>query len=312
MVNSFAHLFWNTGEIIADWYPLLRTKALVKNNKRMKPIYITCIFYNIIKIFLISSNFLFIPSSFLKVNNKPNKEALKYKVIWWSIVLVIQINSLFYDVFVIIALKNTLFDKLESFKHKSNNFLEKFKYISELRIFISILISIIVFPCAFFHLYNHIRNYLYTNENSNDINDAVEHFRIIGLRFTYTFMYIDQLLLRYYIRTIKPNYFSDSSQDSELLISPPSTSSVSSPYTPSSLIFSPNPTISIYSTISRPLSSPINSRPLSSPINKNSYSNYEQDISKSIYNNSNPLKPSNEYDSNFYLQNLKNIKNTNY
>jgi len=200
--NALPDLFLISGEIIADWYLFLRTKALIINKRKLKPIYITCIIYNIIKLIQIICNFLLTPSTFKRQEDKANTEILRYKIVWWSIILIIQLVSLIYDTFVILALKNNLFNKLEGFKNNSNNFMEKFKQISEYRIFISIFCSIILFPLAFIHLYIYIIWYKDPYKDFEDNSYLVEILRIDGLNFTYTFMYIDQFLLRFYINKI--------------------------------------------------------------------------------------------------------------
>ncbi|OUM64709.1 hypothetical protein PIROE2DRAFT_8477 [Piromyces sp. E2] len=131
----------------------------------------------------ITCNFIIVPDNFKAPIYKDNMELVKYNIIFMTLVVLIQLLSMTYDIFIIIALKNTLFDKLENFKHKLNSFLDKFKQISELR---------------------------------EDIFNQVEHLRIIALRFTYTFMYIDQILLRIYIKKINSNSLSDSTIDSQL------------------------------------------------------------------------------------------------
>ncbi|OUM60687.1 hypothetical protein PIROE2DRAFT_13507 [Piromyces sp. E2] len=274
VVNSIAHLFWESGEIIADWYPLLRTKAIVQEKKKLKPIYLTCILFNIIKSGLILSNFIFVPSTFKIPDSKVNLELMKYKIIWWSIVFAIQIVNLSYDISVIIALKKSLFNKLESFKNKSNSFLDKFKQVSELLV--------------------------------KDITDPVEYIRIIGLRFIYTFMYIDQILLRFYIKKSKTSYKTNStSVDSELLITPPASTE------PSSTAYNSNFTISTNSGYS--VNTINNSGYSANTINNSGYSantinnnnfNYNSGNSLSPFRNTYSLeqdvmKPSNNFEMNF-------------
>ena len=263
IVNASAHLFWVSGEIIADWYNYLRTKALVHDKNRMKPIFITCIVYNIVKVIHILCNYIFTPTSFRIADDETKTGLFTYKIIWWSLVLVISLISLLYDTFVIIALKKTLFDKLENFKHKLNNFLEKFKQISELRIIISIIIYLIFFPWVLVHLYCHIESYLHHNTNINSIYTQLEHLRILGLRFTYTFMYIDQVLLRFYVNKTVSTNFSDITVDSDLFVTAP-----------------------------QPSFNPSSSNTLSNSNNnglfldkENSITNFEEDISKSLYIN---------------------------
>jgi len=245
-----ARVSWISGEIIGDWYPLLRTKALVKNKGKMKPIYISCILYNIIKVMHILCDFVFTPSTFVKKKGEANKDLLKEKMVWWLIILLIQFVSLFYDISVMIALKNSLFDKLESLKNNSNSFIEKFKQISELRIFISIIISILFSPWPIVQVNYYIRRYLHPEKKTESITSQVEQLRSVVLRFVYTFMYIDQILLRFYVnKNISNGMSNDSSIDSQYLISPRQTLSnliVSSSDSTSTVNSPNNNTLSLY------------------------------------------------------------------
>ncbi|OUM64708.1 hypothetical protein PIROE2DRAFT_8476 [Piromyces sp. E2] len=297
IINATAHLFWVSGEIIADWYPYLRTKALIHDKKKLKPIFITCVIFNIVKVCHIISNFGFVPSSFKITFHNTNMEMLRYKIVWWTIVMVLQMINLTYDIFVIIALKNRLFNKLESFKSKSNNFLEKFKQISEYRIFLSIIISIISFPWAFLHLLNILNMYYRKDEESpiEDIYPQVENLRVIGLRFMYTFMYIDQILLRLYLKknNNKPGHYKNSysstssSMDSQLLINPSSSSTVNA------IPFNNMIKTSSINEYKKPLSFP-------NTIN-------EQNIPKTLKYYSNIMTSNNKVNSFYYLKKLENM-----
>ncbi|OUM64711.1 hypothetical protein PIROE2DRAFT_8480 [Piromyces sp. E2] len=230
--NVFGHVFMIGGEIIGDWYLLIRTKAIVKDKGKIKPIYVICIVYNIVKVILILIDFILTPSTFKIYKNKANIELLTYKITWWSIALLLQVISFFYDILVIIALKRSLFDKLKTFKHKSSNFLEKFKQVSELRIFISLIISLFFFPLPLLQINIYLKR-MYNPEKTYDtLSFQLDNARVNLMRFVYTFMYIDQILLRFYVNKEKSNYKGKSSPSTELLIHPPSPSlsNMSSPH----------------------------------------------------------------------------------
>jgi len=292
VVNAVAHIFWESGEIIADWYPLLRTKALVQKKSKLRPIYIICIIYNIAKAAHAAVNFKYTPSIYKKDGNGTNKEMLTYRTVWWIMVIVLQSISLLYDIFVIIALKSSLFNKFKGLKYKTNNFLEKFKHISEFRIFISIIISLIFFPFVIVQIYYYFIWFLHPEKDMTVIKDYVEFIRLIVLRFTYTFMYIDQILLRFYVKQNKSNYHPNSiknnSVDSQRLI--PNTPPTSYNTSPTSL--SPN------------LPNYMSNYKVISLSRNNNY--YGQNFSKSTNNNINS-KPYNKSD--YYFENLKNINN---
>ncbi|ORX47642.1 hypothetical protein BCR36DRAFT_371709 [Piromyces finnis] len=213
--NSFARVFWFAGEIIGDWYPLIRTKAIIKNKRKIKPVYITCFIYNIVKIVGVACDFVYAPKDLNKPQEKfeINKYVLDYKVHWWVIVMVTQVASFFYDMSVIIALKNSLFNKLKSLtlNSKKNRFIDKFKQISELRIFISMIISFLFLPFALYLVSFLIYNYYYVINykatfDIHSINDKIEKLRQLVLNFNYTFMYIDQVLLRFYMNQNNSNH----------------------------------------------------------------------------------------------------------
>ncbi|ORX42536.1 hypothetical protein BCR36DRAFT_463225 [Piromyces finnis] len=83
---ALGNVFWLSGEIIADWYPLLRTKAVTNNNKRkIKYVYITCISYNIIKIINIYCYYVGYPIDLRQYDENGNavKDFAMFKLRWW-------------------------------------------------------------------------------------------------------------------------------------------------------------------------------------------------------------------------------------
>ncbi|OUM60688.1 hypothetical protein PIROE2DRAFT_63005 [Piromyces sp. E2] len=307
VINSVAFLVWVSGEIIADWYPLLRTKAILNNKKNIKPIYTVCIVYNLVKVLHILSNFIFKPETFvIKKGKQSNEYLLMNKIIWWSLVVLVQVVSFCYDVLVMITLKNSLFDKIKRLKSGSNSFLEKFKQISEFRIFISLIISIIFLPFAVFQVYLYIGWYsdvkntkAGSERNWGNITDQVEYIRILILRFTYSSMYIDQILLRFYVSKNKKHYLPGSPLDSRLLIAPPT------PCTPSPTLYTPSPTESIYNSNKFRVSYHCKSNYIG-----NDHDNDEQDIPRVTNNPSSVLLSKQKIKSSYYLQNLGKLSNT--
>ncbi|OUM60686.1 hypothetical protein PIROE2DRAFT_13505 [Piromyces sp. E2] len=116
--NAVAHIFWLLGEIIGDWYPLIRTKAVTQNKKKLKFVYITCIFHNMVKVFGMYTYFMNYPIDLrqLDENRKMVRGIAKYAIAWWSTVAIMQVTSLLYDLSVIFALKTCLFNKINEYK----------------------------------------------------------------------------------------------------------------------------------------------------------------------------------------------------
>eukprot|EP00833_Pecoramyces_ruminatium_P017620 jgi/Orpsp1_1/1191652/evm.model.d7180000087575.1 len=215
-----ASIFWFLSEIIGDWYLLIRTKVLIKNTKKLRWVIGTCLCYNMIKIIQIYNFLSYVPFTIgydIKAPNYNNIYQLnlaKHKFNKWINVALQQICSLIYDITVIIALRKNVFNKLQGLKIKQsrNNFLTKFKQISEYRIYLSIIITMLGIPFIFGFCIKVI--YLYTvNKDAiikmddkklsyfinNTDDNAVENIREVILNFNYVFMYIDQILLRYFV-----------------------------------------------------------------------------------------------------------------
>ncbi|OUM66891.1 hypothetical protein PIROE2DRAFT_5752 [Piromyces sp. E2] len=210
---GMASIFWYSSEIIGDWYLLIRTRVLIKNPKKTRWVVVTCILYNIIKIIQMLGYPLFIPfTGTVEENYKDNRYLItKNKAIYtynkWVCVSLQQIGSLAYDISVIIALKKNVFNK--TINVKENSFLRKFKKISVYRIYLSMFVTIIGSPFIFgysfkmMHLVNesyklpHEKMQDFFNNNCDD--RGIDSIRVLVLNFSYVFMYIDQILLRYYV-----------------------------------------------------------------------------------------------------------------
>jgi len=196
---ALANVFYLTGEIIGDWYPLLRTKAVTNNGKYMKLVYFTCIIYNLVKVYGMYVYFMDYPMD-LRItdeNNQPVNDMIIYRIRWWSTIAVLQVASFFYDLSIIIALKNNLFDKLKDYQNEGT-FLDKFKQISELRIFTSMIMSILFFPFVIVFVVTLRNEYDRKRANFIPSDNGIEQLRQVVLGINFTFMYIDQILLKFY------------------------------------------------------------------------------------------------------------------
>eukprot|EP00833_Pecoramyces_ruminatium_P014277 jgi/Orpsp1_1/1188309/evm.model.d7180000063807.1 len=177
-------------------------------------VYITCIIFNIVKISQIYVYLSYVP--FRKLGNVENlsKQEFddlfkkyyngdmgRYKTLQWANFVIEQIVSCIYDISVITALKSCLFDKMKdtskSLKSGENNFLSRFKQISEYRIIISMVATITAFPIILCFALFLFRQFL---RNETIISDtSADSIRTCVLDINYTLMYIDQILLRYYV-----------------------------------------------------------------------------------------------------------------
>ncbi|OUM58456.1 hypothetical protein PIROE2DRAFT_16245 [Piromyces sp. E2] len=201
---ALGNVFWLTGEIIADWYPLLRTKAVTNNNRRkIKYVYVTCILYNIIKIINIYCYFIDYPIN-LSIRDKNGKVVTDYamfKIRWWIIVFIMNIISCFYDISVILSLRKCIFNKLKKSNDKNENtFISKFKQISEFRIICSMIASIIFLPIILlFVIYLLHTLKKVKNEPNIPSDETIDYLRRVVLNVNYNLMYIDQILLKCYV-----------------------------------------------------------------------------------------------------------------
>ncbi|OUM64710.1 hypothetical protein PIROE2DRAFT_8478 [Piromyces sp. E2] len=199
----------------------------------------------------------------------------KNGITWWIIALISQVVCSIYDISIMIALKKSLFDKLETFKYKSNSFLEKFKQISELRIIISLIISFLFFPWPIVQVHYYLNKINQPLKVLVSHSHEVDHFRGIVISFVYTSMYIDQILLRFYIQKNRTNDIGLYSPCTRLLIHPPNLSITSNNST--SLILNNNTS------------------------NNNSNNNNNIDISRLSY----LIQSGNDIKASYYLHNLK-------
>jgi len=207
-----ASIFWYLGEIVGDWYLLLRTKAIIRKRSELKWVFLTCGLYNIVKCVQIYTFLSYVPF----YNNTYDEttyilDMAENKFLKWTNVAFQQLCSLAYDISVIIALKRNVFNNKENLNIDSNgySFLKKFKQISVYRIYLSILVTICGIPLIF--MYSLI--VVYYRNSSISLNDkerletvrifiddsVIDPIRVLILNFNYTFMYIDQILLRFYV-----------------------------------------------------------------------------------------------------------------
>ncbi|OUM56124.1 hypothetical protein PIROE2DRAFT_19416 [Piromyces sp. E2] len=186
-INSF---FWHAGEIIGDWYPVLRTKAVAKEGDLMKYVYISCIVYNITK-FSVPISQLFVSPSKLYLNDgRYNADFVnEYYNYYWFIQALVIVTSLIYDGVVYVVLKKELFNKVTT----EYGFIKKFRLISEYRICVSLVIGLIGLPIAL--LSSIAKIVTFHDLQLRAINFSIEDFRIVVINVQYMIIFIDQILL---------------------------------------------------------------------------------------------------------------------
>ncbi|OUM60679.1 hypothetical protein PIROE2DRAFT_63001 [Piromyces sp. E2] len=195
------------GEVIGDWYALIRTKAVAKDKNKIRLVTGTCVCYNLVKIYGMLCYFLDYPINLTQYDEHRVEinGTVTFKIRWWTIVALIQITSFIYDLSVIYALKKGLFDKLKECETFSkNSFMDKFKQISELRIIISMSASLIILPIIIIFVMSLVQEYKEgKNPAKTNIETQVDQIRKAVLSINFTFMYIDQILLRCYVERNK-------------------------------------------------------------------------------------------------------------
>ncbi|ORX83169.1 hypothetical protein BCR32DRAFT_278251 [Anaeromyces robustus] len=225
---ALCRVVYYTCEIIGDWYLLIRTKALVKSNKKIKWVYVTCIIYNIAKL---SKNYINYSYTPYKDNFDPERDEFDYflrkvehKRNKWICDLIQHILGTIYEITVIITLKRNVFvnyDGVTNTKTKGNFFIEKFKKLSIYRIYFTIILSLFCSPLIFLfclkllYAINNI-NYLPDKEKKNFYKNycsdsEIESIRVAITNVSYALIYIDQVLLRHYSKESKVTVVNSSS-----------------------------------------------------------------------------------------------------
>jgi len=191
LTRQIGNTFWYTGEIAADWYPLLRTRAVAKEEKSMWLVYISCALFNISKIVLISIHYVFLTPNGLYDNEgvyKKRKVNMFYFGYWINQFVVI-ITSLIYDFTVFYVLKKNIFGISKS----EFGFLKKFRTISEYRIIVSLLICIFLLPII---LVTYVFKFYYKIAYDYDNLDfSFDEVRKLIANVQYFMIFIDQIFL---------------------------------------------------------------------------------------------------------------------
>eukprot|EP00833_Pecoramyces_ruminatium_P000663 jgi/Orpsp1_1/1174695/evm.model.c7180000051016.1 len=190
LTRQICNVLWYVGEIIGDWYPLLRTHAIVKKNKAIWAVYITCGIFNLSKISLMILHLSYSAGSlYNKDGAYDNIKSSKFYEKYYNIQLAIIYTSFFYDVAVYIVLKRCIFHK----EQYNQGFLKKFKNLSEYRMLVSALVSAIFLPIISFTI---LAKYYYQKEkNFYALDFSFEETRMMVTNVQYYMIFIDQILL---------------------------------------------------------------------------------------------------------------------
>jgi len=189
ITRHLATIFWYIGEIVADWYPLIRTKLLVKGEKSMILLYISCGIFNLTKLILIGYYLSLGPSKLYDSHGVLNEELLNiFYDRYWLIQLLILYTSVLYDITVFMVLRK----KLNKINYSNHSFLSKFRTISEFRIIVSVGVSIIFLPIISITFF---LNLYYNRKKDYNLGYSFEDIRILIANAQYYMIFIDQILL---------------------------------------------------------------------------------------------------------------------
>ncbi|KAG4106426.1 hypothetical protein H8356DRAFT_1628979 [Neocallimastix lanati (nom. inval.)] len=200
-----------TSEILGDWYLLIRTKVLIRSNKKVLIALITsCLLFNSMKVaeMIIYLRYVPFPTDQPEILNNmellTNEYNRRFGIVIdqrLNVLIYQQVTSLIYDILVIIILKKNVFVKNE-IGLSNNTFLSKFKQLSEYRIYIGVVIALIAAPFIFVEV-------LLLRSSQETYYNVIYTIRSKLLNFFYIFMYIDQISLRFFVErtnVVRSNY----------------------------------------------------------------------------------------------------------
>jgi len=188
--------FYIVSGILGDWYPLLRTKAVVKDKKPLKKVYVTCILHITVKLSIIAIYYIFISMDLRIVDENGKKvwNLLNVMTLKSILIYVSFITNVIYDVTVILVIQDNVFK--EDNTYIKNSFLEKFKQISEYRIYYSMTATLLFIP--FFLLEISYIALTCLSKNDRCYTSTNTKLFIFVRNINCYVMYIDQILIRYY------------------------------------------------------------------------------------------------------------------
>ncbi|OUM56311.1 hypothetical protein PIROE2DRAFT_19132 [Piromyces sp. E2] len=184
-------ILWYVGEMAVDWYPLLRTRAVARNDKSIKYVYLTCGIFNFSKVLLILYHFTLSPTEIYDKDGVYNENRIQqFYFYYWMIQLTIICTSFIYELTVFLVLKKKFFNKTEA----NFGFLKKFRTISEYRIFFTAAISVTFLPAISISIF---LNCFYYMKGFRKLDTTFEDIRKLIANVEYYMIFIDQILLLY-------------------------------------------------------------------------------------------------------------------
>ncbi|KAL6609076.1 hypothetical protein U3516DRAFT_635572 [Neocallimastix sp. 'constans'] len=190
LTRQIGCIFWCLGEIVADWYPLFRTRAVAKDQSSIKIVYVTCGIFNFSKILLILYHYALSPKELYDEHGVYNKAKVDiFYFTYWIIQLIIIYASVIYDYSVYYVIKKS-FSRLSLLEH---GFLKRFKSVSEFRILISAVVCVIFLPIVSVTII--IKFYYYYRYGYHDLEFSFDEIRLSINNVQYFMIFIDQILL---------------------------------------------------------------------------------------------------------------------
>ncbi|OUM65760.1 hypothetical protein PIROE2DRAFT_59806 [Piromyces sp. E2] len=190
LTRQLGSILWYIGEIVADWYPLLRTRAVVKDKKMIRWVYISCGIFNISKVILIGIHLKVTPSQLYNDRGEYDKNRMDmFYFVYWVVQLSIIYTSAIYDLSVYLVLKKCVFAKIRT----EFGFIRKFRTISEYRILLSAVISALFLPVVSVAII--IKFYYYIKLKYHNLDFSFDEVRKIIANVQYYMIFIDQILL---------------------------------------------------------------------------------------------------------------------
>jgi len=189
LTRQIGMIFWYFGEICGDWYPLLRTRAVAREQKSMYYVYIACGLFNLSKVVMVINHFTFPATRLFDSNGNFNSTSNdQFYGRYWIIEAIIIITSLIYDMTVYFVLKKQIFNRTKS----DFGFLKKFRSISEYRIIVSVIICVTLLPFVLVAVGFKI---FYMHRGKPGYDFSFEELRLIIINVQYYMIFIDQIML---------------------------------------------------------------------------------------------------------------------
>jgi len=190
LTRQIGSILWYIGEIVADWYPLLRTRAVVKDKKTIIWVYIACGIFNLSKVVLIGIHLRLTPSQLYNEKGEYDKNRVDmFYFAYWVVQLIIIYTSAIYDLSVYLVLKKSIFSNIRT----EFGFIKKFRTISEYRILLSAVVSALFLPIVSVTII--MKFYYYVEFHFHDIDFSFDEVRKIIANVQYYMIFIDQILL---------------------------------------------------------------------------------------------------------------------